>query len=98
MTDELVTVDEDASLEAVVTLMEQHRIKRVPVLHDGRLVGLVSRADLLRLLLPCLTVSESELRTTRSAAGSSRRWPASAGRRAKACGSAARMASSRWTA
>ena len=30
--------------------MERHRIKRVPVLHDGALIGIVSRADLLRAI------------------------------------------------
>jgi CBS domain-containing protein len=45
-----VVVDPDASLERVVDLMERHRIKRVPVLRQGRLVGIVSRANLLRAL------------------------------------------------
>jgi CBS domain-containing protein len=46
----LVTVTEDADLEAVARLLAIHRIKRVPVVRDGRLVGIVSRADLLRAL------------------------------------------------
>jgi CBS domain-containing protein len=48
MTRELVTVDEGTPVEDIVTLMEARRIKRVLVVSDGRLVGLVSRADLLR--------------------------------------------------
>ncbi len=47
----LVTVTEDAPAEEVARLMEQHRIRRVPVLRDGKLVGVVSRADLLRAVL-----------------------------------------------
>jgi len=50
MTRDVVTVDEFAALGEVADLMEQHRIKRVPVVHDGRLEGIVSRADLLRML------------------------------------------------
>lgn len=48
MTRDPVTVGEDASLEAIATLLEKHRIKRVPVLRSGRLVGIVSRANLLQ--------------------------------------------------
>lgn len=51
MTPEPASVGEDAPLEDVVALMERRRIKRVLVVRDGRLVGLVSRADLLRALL-----------------------------------------------
>jgi CBS domain-containing protein len=50
MTRHVVSVDEATPLEEVVRLMERHRIKRVPVLRDGALVGIVSRADLLRAL------------------------------------------------
>ena len=35
----------------IARLMERHKIRRVPVLREGRLVGLVSRADLLRAIL-----------------------------------------------
>ena len=48
MTSNVITVTEDASMEQIATLLEQHRIKRVPVLRDGRLVGVVSRANLLQ--------------------------------------------------
>ena len=54
MTCDPVTVTEDARLEEVVALMERRGIKRILVVRDGRLVGLVSRADLLRALLPQL--------------------------------------------
>jgi CBS domain-containing protein len=39
-----------ASLGEIAKLMEQRRIKRVPVLEAGRLLGIVSRADLVREL------------------------------------------------
>jgi CBS-domain-containing membrane protein len=51
MTEEVVSIAQDASLEMVVETMEHHRIKRVPVTADGRVVGVVSRADLLRALV-----------------------------------------------
>ena len=45
------SVDEETELADVVQTMQKHAIKRVPVLRDGRLVGLVSRADLLSQFL-----------------------------------------------
>jgi CBS domain-containing protein len=42
------TATETTPLTEVVEAMERHRIKRVPVVCGGRLVGIVSRADLLR--------------------------------------------------
>lgn len=51
MTREVVTATEDASLRELVELMERHQIKRVPIVRDGILVGVVSRSDLLRALL-----------------------------------------------
>jgi CBS domain-containing protein len=50
MTREPVTVTEDTPLETVVTTMEKRRIKRVPVVRGEHLVGIVSRANLLRAL------------------------------------------------
>jgi len=48
MTSDVMTVTEDAELRDIVSLMEKRRIKRLPVVRDGRLVGIVSRANLLR--------------------------------------------------
>jgi CBS domain-containing protein len=50
MTQPVQTVSEDAPLDEIVNIMERHRIKRVPVVRDGKLVGIVSRANLLRAL------------------------------------------------
>jgi len=50
MTREVVSVEELASLGEIAELMETKRIKRVPVVHDGKIVGIVSRADLLQVL------------------------------------------------
>ncbi|HEY4040652.1 MAG TPA: CBS domain-containing protein [Rhodopila sp.] len=51
MTEEVLSIAQDATLEDVVDTMERHRIKRLPVIADGRVVGVVSRADLLRALI-----------------------------------------------
>jgi CBS domain-containing protein len=51
MTDQVISVPSDATLETVVELMERHRIKRVPVTEANRVVGVVSRSDLLRALV-----------------------------------------------
>lgn len=50
MTAHVTTVDENASPEEVVRVMETRRIKRVPVVSRGALVGIISRANLLRAL------------------------------------------------
>ena len=50
MTPEPCVVSEDDTLEKVVELMERHRVKRLPVVRAGRMVGIVSRANLLHAL------------------------------------------------
>jgi CBS domain-containing protein len=47
MTTQVVTIDEQTSLEEIADTLEKNRIKRVPVIRNGELVGIVSRADLL---------------------------------------------------
>ncbi|MFD8496772.1 CBS domain-containing protein [Amycolatopsis sp. NPDC059657] len=43
-------VQAGADVDEVLTVMEQHRVRRVPVLEDRRLVGMISEADLARHL------------------------------------------------
>jgi len=68
MTRDVVSVIPDTPLKEVVELMERHRIKRVPVLDGDVLVGILSRADLLRALLgaleekPPLATTDDEIR------------------------------------
>lgn len=50
MTSPVVTIGEDTELREIARLLTAHRIKRVPVTRDGRVVGIVSRADLVRAL------------------------------------------------
>jgi CBS domain-containing protein len=68
MARELITASPDTPLALVVDVMESKQIKRLPVLQNSKLVGIVSRADLLRALvrlLPdrkVLATSDAELR------------------------------------
>jgi CBS domain-containing protein len=48
MTREPLTISEDTALEEIVTLMENNNIKRLPVMREDKLVGIVSRANLLQ--------------------------------------------------
>ena len=50
MTADPVTVVEDTPLEEVVALMEKKRVKRIPVVRGDKVVGIVSRANLLHAL------------------------------------------------
>ncbi len=47
MTREVITVGEETPVGEIARLLEKRRIKRVPVVRDGRVVGIVSRANLL---------------------------------------------------
>jgi CBS domain-containing protein len=51
MSGTLVSVGPEDSAEDIARLMEKHSIRRVLVLQDGKLLGIVSRADLLRAVL-----------------------------------------------
>jgi CBS domain-containing protein len=48
MTTDVVTVDEETPLTEIASQFVLHRIRRLPVVRDGRLVGTISRRDLLR--------------------------------------------------
>ena len=50
MTESVITVDDTTPIADIARILETRRIKRVPVLRDGKLVGIVSRANLLRAL------------------------------------------------
>jgi CBS domain-containing protein len=62
MTTDLISVAEDTPLDEVVGLMERRRIKRVPVIEGDLLVGVISRADLLRSLLRAMEAHHAEVR------------------------------------
>ena len=50
MTPEVRSVNEDAPLEEIVRVMERHQVKRLLVVHGDKLVGIVTRANLLHAL------------------------------------------------
>jgi CBS domain-containing protein len=50
MTPDPFTVGENEPLQKVVALMEHHHVKRLPVIRDGRMVGIISRANLMHAL------------------------------------------------
>jgi CBS domain-containing protein len=50
MTKEVVAVSVDETLQEIAFLLSMRRINRVPVLEEGKLVGIISRADVIRAL------------------------------------------------
>jgi predicted transcriptional regulator len=50
MTRETLCIAEDTPLPMIVQMMEQGHVKRLPVLKDGKVIGIVSRRDVLRPL------------------------------------------------
>jgi len=80
MTAHVTTVDETASPEEVVRVMETRRIKRVPVVSRGALVGIISRANLLRALAsvspetPAAAADDRELKDRVTAAVKELSW------------------------
>ena len=51
MTSQPVTVEETATAEMVINQMIEHQIIRIPVVRDGRLIGIISRSDLMNQLI-----------------------------------------------
>ena len=51
MTTEVHTVTEDTPIEKIVELMERRRIKRVPVLQGNKVIGIVTRANLMHAVV-----------------------------------------------
>ena len=50
MSDGVISVTEETPLSEIAALFERKRIKRVPVVKDGKLVGIVSRSNLIQAL------------------------------------------------
>ncbi|HEX2726690.1 MAG TPA: CBS domain-containing protein [Beijerinckiaceae bacterium] len=59
MTRDVIGASEDSSLNEIATLLEKHGIKRVPIMRDGKVVGIVSRANLLQALASAIAVADA---------------------------------------
>jgi CBS-domain-containing membrane protein len=68
MTENVRTVSEDTDIEEIVELMERHRIKRVPVLANEKVVGIVTRSNLMHAMVsmartaPAMPQSDAAIR------------------------------------
>jgi len=60
MTPDVHTVTEDTSLEEIVELMERYRVKRLPVMRGKKVVGMVTRSNLMRAMV---SLSRAEPKT-----------------------------------
>ncbi|WP_439814241.1 CBS domain-containing protein [Zavarzinia sp. CC-PAN008] len=58
MTGKVISIAPDTTLEVVANLMLEHGVKRLPVVDDGRVVGIVSRANLLKVVAAALPGTE----------------------------------------
>ena len=80
MTTDPITVVEDATLEQIVTSMETNGVKRLPVMRGGKLVGIVSRANLLQAVaslareIPDPTADDDHIRSRVIAAIEKNDW------------------------
>lgn len=67
MTKRVISVGEESELGQIAALMDRHRVKRVPIVRDGRLVGVVSRSDLVKAFLltaaqPAQALTDADIR------------------------------------
>ncbi|QKC96792.1 CBS domain-containing protein [Mesorhizobium sp. NZP2298] len=63
MSEQVVTTSPESALEDVVELMTRHQVKRIPVVEGGKVIGIVTRSDLLRALLRSLPKGDSTVAT-----------------------------------
>jgi osmotically-inducible protein OsmY len=81
MSRNVVTASPDTPLGDIAALLERNRIKRVPIVQAGKIVGIVSRANILQALasatkkLPSLaSANDAELRTKVMARLAAEKW------------------------
>jgi CBS domain-containing protein len=75
------SVTEDATLDEIANLLEKRRIKRLPVVRDGKLVGIITRGDIVRVIARTRTAepapahrSDAELHSEIDERLSTQRW------------------------
>lgn len=59
MNPETVVVDEETWIDQIARLLTEHNIKRVPVLHEGKLVGIVCRSDIVQAVAQGFVITRS---------------------------------------
>jgi len=80
MSTDVVTVGRSLSIDEVVNLITRHRIKRLPVVENGKVVGIIARSDLLRAMARALPATDAvatddeRIRTAISAELSKQSW------------------------
>jgi CBS domain-containing protein len=60
MTKNVITAEETTPIPEIADLLMAHKIKRVPILKEGRVVGIVSRADIVRAIRPSETLDTAD--------------------------------------
>jgi CBS domain-containing protein len=66
MSTQVITASEDAPLSKIAALLERHRIKRVPIVAGGKVVGIVSRSNLIQALASAKPASAKKPDTDRT--------------------------------
>lgn len=61
MTPSPVCVEEDATVDDVVTVMDASKVGQIPVVAAGQVIGMVSRFELIAALVRCLRRTEEEV-------------------------------------
>jgi CBS domain-containing protein len=81
MTRKVITASPDTPLNEIARLLEKYRIKRVPIVQSGKIVGIVSRANLLQALaslqkeqVPATAPDDTAIRTTLMAGLKAEPW------------------------
>jgi acetoin utilization protein AcuB len=64
MTRDVVTATEYTALEEAARVMSDHRISSLPVMRDGKLVGIITETDLFQIFLELLAAREEGVRLT----------------------------------
>ena len=60
MTEDVVTIDAGDSAEHAATMMTHKKLKRFPVIKDGALVGIITMADIIKLISRDIPVEGTE--------------------------------------
>lgn len=60
MSEDIISADENTPLSDLANILEKNRIKRIPILKDGKLVGIVSRSNLIQALASAPSQPEND--------------------------------------